>query len=291
MIRSLLAAAILLLAAPRDGRIEVAPGVELYYKEVGAGPPVVFIPGWTMTTEFFAAQLDAFSDGHRVVTFDPRSHGRSTKVAEGNTYVQHGRDLGVLLEALRLDGVVLVGWSSGVHDILAYVREHGTQRLRAVVLVDEPPKAVGDAEREWVWGGFEGYRSTFESILYRRRAGAEGLARFMVKRELDDRELQWIVEESLKTPAEAALSLMVDATLRDFTEEARALDRVVPVLYMVREEWAASARAWLSVNAPAAEVVTLGSHAEHWEHPDVFNGKLADFLARVPRRLATRVIR
>lgn len=271
----------LLLAPPQEGRVEVAPGVELYYEEAGEGTPLVFIPGWTLTTDFFTAQLDGFSEDHRVVAFDPRSHGRSTKTTEGNTYVQHGRDLGVLLEELALGGVVLVGWSSGAHDALAYVREHGTERLRAVVLVDEPPKAVGDAEREWVWGAFGGYRSTFESILYRRRASAEGLARWMVARDLEDEELRWIVDESLKTPVEAALSLMVDTTILDFSDEARALDGVVPVLYMVREEWAADARAWLDAHAPAAEVVTLGSHAEHWERPDVFNAKLRDFLARL----------
>jgi pimeloyl-ACP methyl ester carboxylesterase len=31
------------------GRIEVAPGVELAYTERGSGPPVVLLPGWTMS--------------------------------------------------------------------------------------------------------------------------------------------------------------------------------------------------------------------------------------------------
>ncbi|MCG8456128.1 MAG: hypothetical protein MI919_07590, partial [Holophagales bacterium] len=74
------------------GRVEVAPGVEMHYVEAGEGRPIVFVPGWTMTTELFRAQIEGFSEHHRVLSFDPRSHGKSTKTSEGNTYAQHGRD-------------------------------------------------------------------------------------------------------------------------------------------------------------------------------------------------------
>lgn len=273
---------LLVLLAPwllGAGRAPVAPGVELHYVEAGEGPPLVFVPGWTLTTELFEAQLDAFADRHRVVAFDPRSHGRSTKTSEGNTYMQQGRDLAALLDHLELDDVVLVGWSSGGHTVLSSIRETGLEGLRAVVLVDEPPKAVGDPSSEWVWGAYEGYRSTFRSILYERRESAAGLARWMVGRDLSDEEVDWIVAESLRTPAEAALALMVDTTLLDYSPEARLLDGKVPVLYMVREEWAESAGSWLRENAPAAELVTLESHAEHWEAPERFNAKLERFLS------------
>ena len=53
----LLALTPLLLGA---GRVQVAPGVDLHYVEAGQGPPIVFIPGWTLTTELFQAQLEAF---------------------------------------------------------------------------------------------------------------------------------------------------------------------------------------------------------------------------------------
>ena len=269
----LLALSPLLLGA---GRVEVAPGVELHYVEAGEGPPIVFIPGWTLTTEFFQAQLEVFSKHHRVVSFDPRSHGKSTKTFEGNTYEQHGRDLGALLDKLGLDDVVLVGWSSGAHDVLAYVRAHGVEKLRGVVLIDEPPKAVGDSKSEWVYGAYDDYRSTLESLLYRRSAA--GLARWMTARELSEDEVQWVVEQSLETPTAAALALMVDITLLDYTAETRALDGAVPVLFMVRQDWAAEAGAWIRENVPTAQVVTLGSHAEHWEQPEEFNAKLRDFL-------------
>ena len=275
---ALIALTPLLLGA---GRVEVAPAVEMHYVEAGEGPPIVFVPGWTMTTELFRAQIEAFSDHHRVLSYDPRSHGESTKTSEGNTYAQHGRDLGAFIAHLKLDEVVLVGWSSGSHSVLAYVREHGVDKLRGVVLIDEPPKAVGDVATEWVYGTFEDYRSTFQSLLYGREKSAEGLARWMMAREPTEQEVRWIVEQSLKTPNEAALSLMVDTTLLDYTAEAKALEGAVPLLFMVRQSWEAKARSWINKHLPAAEVVVMGSHAEHLEQPEVFNAKLRRFLNRL----------
>lgn len=278
---AMLALSPLLLGA---GRVEVEPGVELFYVEAGKGPPVVFVPGWTMTTEVFRAQIEAFSGHYRVLSVDPRSHGESTKTTEGNTYAQHGRDLGAFITRLGLDDIVLVGWSSGSHSVLAYVREHGVGKLRGVVLVDEPPKAVGDTASEWVYGAFEDYRSTLESLLYRRRESAEGLARWMMAREPTEQEVKWIVEQSLETPGEAALSLMVDTTVLDYTPEARVLEGSVPLLFMVRQGWAETARSWIEKHLPRAEVVVLESHAEHLEQPRVFNAKLDRFLSGLADR-------
>ena len=53
---------------------EVEPGVELYYESTGDGDPLIFIPGWTFTTEVFDHQVAHFAKSHRVVSFDPRSH-------------------------------------------------------------------------------------------------------------------------------------------------------------------------------------------------------------------------
>ena len=73
--------------------LEVEPGVELYYEDHGAGSPLVFVPGWTFTTEVFVHQVEYFSGTHRVVSFDPRSQGRSTLTLQGNDYPTQSADL------------------------------------------------------------------------------------------------------------------------------------------------------------------------------------------------------
>lgn len=83
--------------------LEVEPGVELYYEDSGEGPPLVLVPGWSFTTEVFTHQFAHFSKSHRVVSFDPRSQGRSTVTLHGNDYETQSTDLAKLIDHLELE--------------------------------------------------------------------------------------------------------------------------------------------------------------------------------------------
>src|SRR5919109_4108731 len=78
----------------------ISDDVDLYYEESGEGTPLIFIPGWAMTTRFFFRQLEYFSGskGFRAIVYDPRGQGRSTKTVENNNYMQRGRDLRALMD-------------------------------------------------------------------------------------------------------------------------------------------------------------------------------------------------
>lgn len=97
--------------------IPVAENVELHILDRGAGSPIVFIPGLTFSGEIFKSQIEHFSLSRRVIAIDPRSQGLSSKVAHGNDYYTHGRDLNALIEALDLHDLILVGWSTGNLDL------------------------------------------------------------------------------------------------------------------------------------------------------------------------------
>jgi microsomal epoxide hydrolase len=141
------------VAAPmKEKRIVVAPGVVLHSIESGpaAGqPPIVFIPGWSAGADIWRDQIDRFDDRHRVISFDPRSQGRSSKTTTGNTPEQRAVDLHALLAKEHVDRPVLVGWSQAAQDIAAYVSRYGTSSLSGIVLVDAAVSdgANGIAER------------------------------------------------------------------------------------------------------------------------------------------------
>ena len=42
-------------------RINVSDDLELYYKDYGSGEVIIFIPGWTCTTEFFRNNFEALA--------------------------------------------------------------------------------------------------------------------------------------------------------------------------------------------------------------------------------------
>src|ERR1700720_2380125 len=119
----------------RVGR-ENSTSIDLYYEDHGSGPPVVLIHGWPLNGDAWEKQTAALlAAGHRVITYDRRGFGRSSKPAIGYNYDTFAADLDAVLCALDLTGVSLVGHSMGTGEITRYIGKFGTKRLRKAVLV------------------------------------------------------------------------------------------------------------------------------------------------------------
>jgi pimeloyl-ACP methyl ester carboxylesterase len=110
--------------------------IEIYYEDHGSGSPVVLIHGWPLNGDAWEKQTAALlSAGHRVITYDRRGFGRSSKPGIGYNYDTFAADLDALLSALDLTGVSLVGHSMGTGEITRYIGKYGTKRLRKAVLI------------------------------------------------------------------------------------------------------------------------------------------------------------
>ena len=110
--------------------------IEIYYEDHGSGSPVVLIHGWPMNGDAWEKQTAALlAAGHRVITYDRRGFGRSSKPAIGYNYDTFATDLDALLSALDLTDVSLVGHSMGTGEITRYIGKYGTRRLRKAVLI------------------------------------------------------------------------------------------------------------------------------------------------------------
>src|ERR1700742_2743205 len=110
--------------------------IELYYEDHGSGSPVVLIHGWPLNGGAWENQTAALlASGHRVITYDRRGFGRSSKPGTGYNYDAFAADLDALLTALDLNGVSLLGHSMGTGEITRYIGRYGTKRLRKAVLI------------------------------------------------------------------------------------------------------------------------------------------------------------
>src|SRR5713226_2557586 len=110
--------------------------IEIYYEDHGSGSPVVLIHGWPLNGDAWEKQTAALlAAGHRVITYDRRGFGRSSKPSVGYKYDTFAADLNALLGALDLTGVSLVGHSMGTGEITRYIGKYGTKRLRKAVLI------------------------------------------------------------------------------------------------------------------------------------------------------------
>ncbi len=118
----------------------IGDGTRIFYKDWGAGPPIVFSHGWPLSADAWDAQMLHFGErGFRVIAHDRRGHGRSTQTWSGNDMDTYADDLAELLEVLDLRGAVLVGHSTGGGEVVRYVGRHGTARVSRLVLVGAVP--------------------------------------------------------------------------------------------------------------------------------------------------------
>src|SRR6201982_4189657 len=110
--------------------------IDLYYEDHGSGSPVVLIHGWPLNGASWEKQTAALlAAGHRVITYDRRGFGRSSKPAEGYDYDTFASDLDAVLSTLKLTEVSLVGFSMGTGEVSRYLGRFGTRRVRKAVLI------------------------------------------------------------------------------------------------------------------------------------------------------------
>ncbi|MGV8946906.1 MAG: alpha/beta fold hydrolase [Lutibacter sp.] len=109
---------------------------EIYYKDLGAGDPVVFCHGWPLNADAWESQmLFLASKGYRCIAHDRRGHGRSEQPWNGNDMDTYASDLAELFEVLNLKGATLIGHSTGGGEVARYIGNFGTSRLAKVVLL------------------------------------------------------------------------------------------------------------------------------------------------------------
>ncbi len=120
--------------------ITMRDGTEIYYKDWGAGEPVVFSHGWPLCSDSWEAQmLFLASKGYRCIAHDRRGHGRSSQPWSGNDMETYADDLSELIEMLDLKGALLIGFSAGGGEVARYIGRHGTKRISKAALISAVP--------------------------------------------------------------------------------------------------------------------------------------------------------
>jgi microsomal epoxide hydrolase len=282
-LRRALAGLLLLLLAAAAPASQMAPvvqsrsfvssdGVRLHYLD--AGPPtahtIVFVPGWAMPAWIWAAQIEAFSHTYHVIAFDPRGQGESEIADDGYEPNRRGQDIADLIARLGPAPVVVVGWSLGVLDTLAYVHTHGDSRLAGLVLVDN---SVGEEPAP-------GPRKPSHAPPVPHTVFMARFVRSMFKTPQSAEYLQQLTEAAMRLPEPDAVKLLNYPVPRTYWREA-VYSTQKPVLYVVRP-WLAGQAENLARHHPDAqsEIFADAGHALFVDDAQRFNALMDDFLRR-----------
>jgi non-heme chloroperoxidase len=249
-------------------------GVELHYLEAGSGPTLVLVTGWTMPAEIWQHQIRHFASTHRVVALDPRGQGRSERPAYGYQPSRRALDIGEFLEHIGGAPAVVVGWSLAVQEVLVLAQEHGTENIRAVVLVDYS-----------IDFDTSGLGPRFISLQVEREEWTRNFIKAIHRSPQSDEYLQAMTNAALSTPTNAAAIMIANVILMGPTDLRPALDALDrPALFIASsQEWAEAQAELVREGWPEiqVEVIDETSHALFVDKPEEFNQILEEFLATI----------
>ncbi|MEU0521088.1 alpha/beta hydrolase [Streptosporangium sp. NPDC006007] len=272
---------------------ENSGNVELYYEDHGQGRPVVLIHGFPLSGHSWERQLLVLlGAGYRVVTYDRRGFGDSSRPTSGYDYDTFAADLKVLMEELDLRDAALVGFSMGTGEVTRYLAAYGSGRVsRAALLAPVPPFLLKTGDNP---EGVDG--SVFEGI---KRAIVEDRPAYL-KAFLDDfynvdklrgtrvSDEAWQLSWNVAAGASAKGTLdCVTAWLTDFRDDLPRVD--VPILVVQGEEdrilpiGATGRRLPALVKDIRYVEIPGGPHNIAWTHPGEVNRALLDFLGEDDR--------
>ena len=122
------------------GTITTKDGTSIYFKDWGAGRPIVFSHGWPLSADAWEDQMVFLAErGYRCIAHDRRGHGRSGQPWNGNDMDTYADDLAALFDALNLKDAMMVGHSTGGGEVARYIGRHGSARVSKAVLVGAVP--------------------------------------------------------------------------------------------------------------------------------------------------------
>ena len=265
--------------------VEVADGVSLRVIEAGkpdAQSVLVFIPGWSTGADIWKRQIESFAKACRVIAFDPRSQGESTKTTSGNTPETRAQDLHALLERLGVQRPVLIGWSQAVQDIAAYVEGYGTKDLAGIVLVDA---AVSDGADGMVARPQEtaAQFKMFGVYQAHQREYLGGMMRAIISKPQGDGAIEELINTGMKTPPDVGVAMLIaDMFGVNRTPVLKKIECPTLIIASAKSDELARQQ------APAKQIlharfekVDDTAHAVFLDQPDRFNQLLKSFVANL----------
>lgn len=110
--------------------------IDLHYQDLGSGKPVILIHGWPLSERSWEKQVPTLlAQGFRVITYDRRGFGESSKPSDGYDYDTFADDLHTLITKLNLRDITLVGFSMGTGEIARYISTYGSKHIAKAVFI------------------------------------------------------------------------------------------------------------------------------------------------------------
>jgi pimeloyl-ACP methyl ester carboxylesterase len=262
--------------------------IDIYYEDYGSGKTVVLIHGWPLSSSSWEKQIPSLMEaGYRVIAYDRRGFGQSSKPASGYNYDTLAEDLNKIMTKLNLRAAALVGFSMGGGEVARYLGKYGSERVsKAVFMSAIPPFLLKTSDNpEGVDGSvFDGMkkaikadRPAFLTEFFSNFYNVDILKGTKISDEVV--RLSWNIGSSASPKGTLDC---VSAWLVDFREELKRIN--IPVLIMhgdgdrILPLAATGKRTPEFVKGSRLVVIKGAPHGMNWTHAEEINRELLVFL-------------
>ena len=267
---------------------ENSGSIDLYYEDHGSGKPVVLIHGYPLSGASWEKQIPILLDaGFRVITYDRRGFGNSSKPTTGYNYDTFAEDLHKLVKHLGLHDFSLVGFSMGGGEIARYSGKHGSKGVKKAVFISsvppfllktqDNPEGVDQDVFDGIQKAVASDRYSFFTEFFKNFFNTD----LLIGKKVSEQTVQacWNLAASASAIASYAC---VPTWHEDFRKDLLRIDvptlvihgdadRIVPLS-------ASGAKTAKLVKDARLVVVKDGPHCISWTHADEVNSALLDFL-------------
>lgn len=262
-------------------------GAVLYYEDRGNGVPFLLMPGFLATTKFFEKNMEVLAEKYRVIVFDPRGQGRSGKVCSGNTMERNALDIRDLIEHLRLEDVILGGWSMASSVVVSYASMMQEAHLKGMILIDGslfPMSPDGWNKHRSRDYNVDNWLENYMPLVFDREAFYGRFIARISNGAMTEEDREWVTAEFMKTPPWSALEFHYDFCQTDNYSNLKKL--TVPVAIFggsseaygleMMDAFAAELRGYVELNK-----FYNSGHMMFYYEADKFNQCVSRFIDRV----------
>lgn len=267
---------------------ENSGSIDLYYEDHGTGKPVVLIHGYPLSGASWEKQIPILLDaGFRVITYDRRGFGNSSKPTTGYNYDTFAEDLHKLVKHLGLHDFSLVGFSMGGGEIARYFGKYGSKGVKKAVFISavppfllktqDNPEGVDQSVFDGIQKAIASDRYAFFTEFFKNFFNTD----LLMGKRVSEQTVQgcWNLAASASATASYAC---VPTWHEDFRKDLSRIDvptlvihgdadRIVPIS-------ASGEKTAKLVKGARLVVVKDGPHCISWTHADEVNSALLDFL-------------
>lgn len=135
---------------PSAGKYHNIRGFKMYAEVYGEGQPLLFIHGNGGSINNFTKQIPYFAKKYKVIIADSRAQGKSADPSDSLSYEMMADDYAALLQEMKIDSALVVGWSDGGIDGLLLAIRH-PEKVKKLAITGANLRPDTSAVSQEIW--------------------------------------------------------------------------------------------------------------------------------------------